>query len=245
MIMNNDYMDKLGILKGKRIDGFDLIENSSEIPLNLIDIIQNKIDEVTKFSSFPYIGFDEIAREWVSIQVNIRSFDYIADAMKKRYSDSCVYLDRAYREWNVTDLFSSIICYFYATSFINNLRECNEHINVTSFKFKNGYTSAVNISTPNSRITFKDNDKYIKDVEILNVGETISLALRASSDNLSALYNVSIIASDSNDLIHDFSLPLVGYKCLMETQFFDDEKKEEKPLSISIFDIHHNAMLIE
>ena len=102
-------MDKLGIIDDiYKIKYFDPVEKSIDIPLMLFDTICDSVYDDNKGSVNKYADFPTIARTLIQSKTDFGDIDNICIAISEKYSSKCVYLDRMYTEWKVTDLFSSI-----------------------------------------------------------------------------------------------------------------------------------------
>ena len=234
--MNINWMDKLGIIDDiYKIKYFDPVEKSIDIPLMLFDTICDSVYDDNKGSVNKYADFPTIARTLIQSKTDFGDIDNICIANSEKYSSKCVYLDRMYTEWKVTDLFSSIVCCFFVSMAIERIRSDKQRNNGIRTYFFNDKICATNIYTNDSNVVF-DLTKYHgairKDLELDNPNYFDLIATDAAINNR---FNICLIA-EKNDELSEIVFPLVGYKVLIEESLRDDGE-EPDVLSITFADL--------
>lgn len=215
--MNTNWMDKCGVIEDLyRIKHFDPIEKSIDIPLTWFDTIRNCITNAKEIGQ-KYVDIRTVVETLLQGKMSVTTLDNICAGIFDKYTNKCIYMNRLYTEWRVTDLFSSMVCCFQLAVYIERIWTDKYRANGIRSYLLNGRTCVTNIYTNDSNVVLDPTKRYHgmpiqKDMDFDNPNY---FGLSVTNVTINNSFDICLLV-EQNDELFEIILPLARYKVLIE-----------------------------
>lgn len=231
-------MRELTDLIGQQIAPFSQIENESEIPLRVLDIITERLNNTDR------VSYAEILPD---IHHGPHGFANICMVMEEKYAKSCMIINRMYTEWEVTDLFSAFISQAEILADAIMMKEDNNSIEMRLYTdIKDGTTFALVLSSPeDTTINYSECGKNVVESEHCENIKIVDIVFhkRIEGGNLTSMYDPYLCISDgTKEGSYTIKLPPTGYKMLIEKKI-DTSTGDTSIVGLVIYRLEDNAMI--
>lgn len=227
-------------LISQQIAPFSQIENNIELPLQIMDTITSKL----KYKD--NVQFSNVLKDLYSLG-DVAKFARTAVGLMYKYTNSCIFVNKEYDEWEVTDILSA---FFNLSSILGDALMMisnfgSVEVKVYANKGDDNSTTAIVVSVPEkSSINYSNCGEKFTEVRHYKDVKEIDIVFHNRSENskVVSMYDPYLCVKSSGPEWRLIKLPSTGYKTLMESKI-DMPTGEAIVVGVAIYRIQDFPMI--